>query len=112
MRFPNLNNTNYAKWAICMEVVLVHRGLWSMVWVPVSRFELDGMEKAASMIAAEVEVLKKKQDVSKMDEARAELILHVDDGQLSHMHSCDLLKIWETLEHLHCAARFTASLAL
>ncbi|KAG5633233.1 hypothetical protein DXG03_007960, partial [Asterophora parasitica] len=97
MHFPNLNDANYAEWAIRMEAVLVHQ---------------DGMEKAVLMITAEVEVLKKKRDVSKMDKACTKLILHVENGQLSHMHSHDPLEIWETLEHLHCAARFTTSLAL
>ena len=47
-----------------------------------------------------------------MDEARAERILCVEDGQLSHMRSQDPLEIWETLERVHCVAGFATSLAL
>ncbi|KAG5633599.1 hypothetical protein H0H81_006614, partial [Sphagnurus paluster] len=112
IRFPKLNDANYAEWVVRMEAALVRRGLWSIVRVHVSSFDEDGKEKAASMIAAELEVAKKKRDQTKMDEARAELILSVESGQLSHMRSRDPTEIWETLEHVHRAAGFATSLAL
>ena len=91
--FPNLNDSSYAEWSVWMEAVLVQRGLWSMVKIPISGVDANGGIKAVSTIAAEVESAMKKQDAGKMDEAHAEMILHVDDGQLSHMRSRDPLKI-------------------
>lgn len=83
-----------------------------MVSIAVSKVAGDGTEKDASTIAAEYEVLKKARVSTKMDEARAELILRVEDGQLSHMRSRDPLEIWQTLERVHRAAGFATSLAL
>ncbi|KAG5650534.1 hypothetical protein H0H81_011885 [Sphagnurus paluster] len=112
IRFPKLNNANYAKWVVCMEATLVRRGLWSVVCVHVLSFDEDGKEKATSTIAAELEVAKKKRNQTKMDEACAKLILSVESGQLSHMHSCNPTEIWETPERMHRAAGFVTSLAL
>lgn len=47
-----------------------------------------------------------------MAEAKAELVLRVEDGQLSHMHSHDPAEVWETLERVHRAAGFATSLSL
>lgn len=83
-----------------------------MVKIPISRVDTDGGVKAISMIVAKLESAMKRRDAAKMDEARMEMILHVDDGQLSHMCSQDPLEIWETLEHIHRAVGFATSLAL
>jgi hypothetical protein len=112
VRFPNLNDSNYAEWSVRMEAILVRQGLWSMVKIPISGVDADGEVKAVSTIAAELESVMKMRDAGKMDEARAEMILRVDDGQLSHMRSRDPLEIWETLERVHRAAGFATSLAL
>ena len=47
-----------------------------------------------------------------MAEARAEMVLWVDDGQLLHMCSEDPMEIWRTLWHVHHVASFATSLAL
>ena len=83
-----------------------------MVKIPISGVDAEGAVKAVSTIMAELEEAKKKRDAGKMDEARAEMILCVEDGQLSHMRSRDPLEIWETLERVHRAAGFATSLAL
>ena len=49
--------------------------------------DAEGEVKAISMIMAKLEDGKNKQDAGKMDEAQTEMILCVDDGQLSHMRS-------------------------
>lgn len=110
--FQRLGNDNYAEWAMRMEAVLTKRGLWSMVEVLVSRFNADGSEKTENEITAERVVKIAKRDVEKMAEARAELILRVEDGQLSHMTSRDPLVVWENLQRMHRAAGFATSLAL
>ena len=58
-----------------------------MVKIPISGVDAEGAVKAVSTIMAELEEAKKKRDAGKMDEARAEMILCVEDGQLSHMRS-------------------------
>jgi hypothetical protein len=112
IRFSRLNDSNYAEWSVRMEAVLICRGLWSFVKIYVPEITVDGTAKSASKIAEEYEALKKERDVSKMDEARAEMILRVEDGQISHMRSRDPLEIWETLERVHRASGFATSLAL
>jgi hypothetical protein len=106
--FAKLNNSNYIKWAIQIEAELVGIGLWSMVEV-----ELDNMVgKDAATIAAELAVKKSKWIPQKMAQAQAEIVLHVEDGQLEHMHDWDPMVIWETLQSVHQAHGFATSLAL
>jgi len=40
------------------------------------------------------------------------MVLQVENGQLSHMWLHNLIKVWDTLQHVHCAASFAMSLAL
>ncbi|KAJ7125744.1 hypothetical protein C8R43DRAFT_830390, partial [Mycena crocata] len=51
-----------------------------------------------------------KRDGTKMAEARAEMILRVEDGQLAHMTSRDPMVVWETLERTHRAPGFAMQL--
>ena len=60
VHFPNLNNSNYAEWSVQMEAVLVQRGLWSMVKIPISGVDADGQIKAILMIAAGLKSTMKK----------------------------------------------------
>src|SRR6202023_24965 len=107
IRLARLNDSNYAEWAVRMEAILVKKGLWSVV-----RVMVDEKGKTASTIAVEQQKKIAERDSAKMEEARAELILRVDDGQLSHMRCNDPMEIWETLERVHRAAGFATSLAL
>jgi hypothetical protein len=79
--FVKLNDSNYIEWSIRMEAELVRAGLWSMVEVHLDR--IDGKDPAT--IAAELAVKKSKRSPEKMAQAQAEIILHVEDGQLAHM---------------------------
>ena len=58
--FLNLNNSNYAKWSVQMEAILVKQGLWPMVKIPISGVDADGGVKAILMIMAELEEVKKE----------------------------------------------------
>ncbi|KAJ6605865.1 hypothetical protein B0H10DRAFT_1657796, partial [Mycena sp. CBHHK59/15] len=60
----------------------------------------------------ELETKVSKRNAQKMAEARAEMILRVDDGQLSHMRSRDPMEIWNDLRDVHRARGFATSLAL
>ena len=108
VRFHRLNDTNYVEWALRMEAVLVQSGLWSMI-----DLGIDPMGKDASVIAGEEAATKKNRTADKMNEARAAIVLRVEDGQLAHcLHSKDPKEIWEELESIHRAAGFATSLAL
>ncbi|KAJ7725563.1 hypothetical protein B0H16DRAFT_1332644, partial [Mycena metata] len=72
--FPRLNDTNYPEWALRMEADLIRKGLCAVVEVSV---DTDGKEPAD--IAKEVETKVSKRNAQKMAEARAEMILRVDD---------------------------------
>jgi hypothetical protein len=91
-----------------MEAYLIKKKLWKVVNVVLQT--VDG--KDAAMIEAELSALKKKRNNDAMEEARAELILHAEAGQLSHMRSRDPMEIWLTLQRVHRAAGFATSLAL
>jgi hypothetical protein len=108
VRFSRLNDSNYAEWAVRMQAILVRRGLWSQI----VNIVVDETGKDAATVAAEVEDLKKKRNAGKMDEACAEMVLRVEDGQLSHMRSGDPMEVWRTLRRVHLAAGFATSLAL
>lgn len=90
--FPCLGNSNYPEWAMCMEATLTKKGLWSVIEVLVGKVKSDSLEK----MKAERDNLIARQDVMKMAEAQAELILQVEDRQLSHMTACDPMVIGRT----------------
>ena len=106
-RFPRLNDTNYPEWALRMEAELIRKSLWVVVEVTV-----DSEGKAAEDIKKELETKLSKRNAQKMAEARAEMILRVDDSQLSHMRSRDPMEIWNDLRDVHRARGFATSLAL
>ena len=83
IRSACLKDSNYAEWAVHMQAILVCRGLWSQI----INIVVDETGKDATTVAAEIEDLKKKRSAEKMDEACTEMVLRVEDGQLSHMHS-------------------------
>jgi len=90
--FPKLNDGNYIEWAMRMEAKLICRNFWMMVKVIVNE---DG--KDVTTIQSEWSVKKSKRSAQKMAEVRSEMILHVEDRQLSHMHAWDPMEIWEML---------------
>ncbi|KAJ7364857.1 hypothetical protein DFH08DRAFT_681932, partial [Mycena albidolilacea] len=58
------------------------------------------------------ELKKSKRKAQKMVEARAEMLLRVDSGQLSHMWLKDPMEIWTNLRDVHRACSFATSLPL
>jgi len=107
-RFTRLNDANYAEWALRMEAVLIRKGLWLVVDVIVPNADA----KDDDTVELELQKLLKARTASKMAEARAELILRVEDSQLSHMRQSDPREIWLTLQRVHRASGFATSLAL
>ncbi|KAF7370043.1 CCHC-type domain-containing protein [Mycena sanguinolenta] len=95
-RFIRLGNANYPEWAMRMEAILIRRGLWDGI--------VEVLEERDKLITG--------RDAAKMAEARAELILRVEDGQLAHMTARDPMEVWQNLQRLHRAAGFATSLAL
>jgi len=91
-----------------MEAELVRKGLWTNVM----EILVDTEGKADANVKKEYETKLGKRSATKMAEARAEMILRVDDGQLSHMQSKDPLEIWMDLRDVHRARGFATSLAL
>jgi hypothetical protein len=106
--FVKLNDSNYVEWSIRMEAELVRASLWSMIEVVLDT--VDG--KDATTIAAELAAKRGKRSPEKMAQARAEMILRVEDGQLSHMRDRDPMVNWERLRSVHMAYGFATSLAL
>ncbi|RDX39352.1 hypothetical protein OH76DRAFT_1367607, partial [Lentinus brumalis] len=74
-RFPKLNDVNYVEWAMRMEADLVRRKLWDGI----VEITLDGDVQDPSQWQEEYEKKKMKRSVQRMNEARAEMIMQVDD---------------------------------
>jgi len=72
-----------------MEAKLICKGLWTNVIEII--MDTEGKEDAD--IKKEFETKLEKRSASKMAKARAEMILRVDNGQLSYMRSKDPLEI-------------------
>lgn len=112
-RFPKLNDSNYASWSIMMEAELIRKSLWTNIVEMVIDIEKKPDEKKTTdEIKAEFESMKSKRKSDKMAQARSEMILRVDPGQLSHMTSKDPMEIWEKLKNVHRGRGFATSLAL
>ncbi|KAK0501904.1 hypothetical protein EDD18DRAFT_1346473 [Armillaria luteobubalina] len=108
IHFPKLNDSNYATWSIMMEAELIRKGLWTGI----VEILVDGDGKTADEVEKEFLLKKTKQAASKMAEACAEMILHVDGDQLLHMILRDPMEVWEMLKSVHRARGFATSLAL
>src|SRR5215469_1805526 len=107
MRFPPLNDSNYSEWSMRMEAEFVRKGLWDMVFC-----EVVGEGKTLEQIAEEVERLKAKRNAKKMAEARAEMVMRAERGQLVHMRDRDPMIIWESLAKVHRARGLATRLVL
>ncbi len=107
-RFPKLSVGNFAEWRVMMEAELTRRRLWT----DIVEVEVDGDGKSESEILVELTTKLKGRDKQKMAEARAEMILRVDIGQLAHMDSKDPREIWGNLQTVHRAQGFATSLSL
>ena len=111
--FQCLNDTDYTEWSLRMEAILIHRGLWAMIHLEIDKLKADSMEKDMLMITLELKAALKVHTVTKMNKAWAKIILHLEDGQLSHcLWTNDLHAIWLILESIHHTAGFVTSLVL
>jgi len=97
-RFPLLGNGNYGEWSIQMEVELIWKGLWDMVFM-----EVDINGKSDDDVKAELQKLVAKRSAKKMAEVRTEIILHVEQDQLVHAREHNPKLIWEVLTRAHRA---------
>lgn len=79
----------------------------NIAFTTVQPVKTDGSVKTQDKIAAKFCLLLEAHDIEKMAEARVEIILYINDSQLSHMTSCNIFIIWQSLK-----SRFATSLAL
>ena len=104
--FALLNESNYSEWVIRMEAHLIRQGLWDQVV-----FEADaGLSDEDATKARDGWI--KKHTAKKMGEAHVEIILKVEDSQLSHVRDQDPKLVWEMLARVHIAQGFATWLAL
>lgn len=109
-RFPFLNDTNYVQWSIRIEAELIRKKLWFNI-VCVEDEPPDDVKTVEEMVSWRNAKLAKRSK-EKMSEARAELILRVEDSQLAHMESRDPWVVWEELKKIHVARGLASRLAL
>jgi hypothetical protein len=100
IRFPQLNHTNYAEWALRMEAILIRGGFWDLI---------TGDEK---LVEGESSVDKVKAFGKREAQCRAEIVLRVDDSQLPHMADRSPKVVWESLASVHRARGFGSRLQL
>lgn len=103
---PCLGHDNYSEWAIRMEAQLVRKKLWEVIMLDVSPpvTVMDEADWWRRQLA--------RRPKGKMEEARAEIILKLDDSQLSHARERDPKIIRDTLARAHVARGFATRLAL
>ncbi|KAF5367564.1 hypothetical protein D9758_003799 [Tetrapyrgos nigripes] len=112
-RFAKLNDSNYAAWSMHMEAELIRKELWTdVVEVMIDQVDDKGKPRKQEDIEADTTKRLNARLMTKMAQARAEMILRVEPGQLSHMHSKDPLVVWEDLKAVHRARGFAAFLSL
>ena len=105
--FPALNDSNWDSWYIRMQAHLIRKGLWFNI------IEVDSDPPEGTTDVAEWhEKQTKKRKKSKMEEARAEIVLKVEDLQLVHMRSLDPYEIMEALKRVHVACGLVTRMSL
>ena len=92
MKFARLNDSNYVSWSLQMEAELVRKDLWGWVSGELGMLEVIQEVPAAddgtpAVTKTQVKENAKERALAKKKwaEARAEIILCVEDSQLSHV---------------------------
>jgi hypothetical protein len=98
--FAKLDGNNYFEWKMLMEATLIRRGL--MEYVDGTKTTPLGSPNSKAV----------KDFLRKQAEARAEIVLHVETSQLSHVRDRNPAVIWTTLETVHRARGFATRLML
>jgi hypothetical protein len=98
--FSKLDEANYYEWRMLMEAILIRKGLKEYI---------DGTKKIPLGSPGSKAI---KDFVRKQAEARAEIVLHVETSQLSHVRDADPAVIWTNLETVHRARGFATRLML
>lgn len=118
-KFARLNDSNYVSWSLRMEAELVRKDLWGWVSGELGMPEVIQEAPAAENGTPAVTKTQVKENVKeralakkKWAEARAEIILRVDDSQLSHVTSADPAEIWDQLKLVHRARGFATRISI
>jgi hypothetical protein len=118
-KFARLNDSNYVSWSLRMEAELVRKDLWG--WVSGEWGMPEVIQEAAArddgtpaVTKAHVKENTKERALAKKKwaEARAEIILRVEDSQLSHVTYTDPAEIWNQLKLVHRARGFATRISI
>ena len=117
-KFSRLNDSNYVPWSLRMEAELVRKDLWEWAngeyGMPDEKEENDGTdgEPVVTKTQAKDRMKERASAKKKWAEARAEIILRVEDSQLSHVTSADPSVIWNQLKLVHRARGFATRISI
>ena len=112
-RFAKLNDSNYAFWSIRMEAELIRNDLWfNIIEMLVDRKDEKGVALSDAEFEARLQNALKGRSARTMAKSRAEMMLHVEQGQLAHMTSRDPREVWESLKEVHRPEGFATTVAL
>lgn len=119
MKFARLNDSNYVSWSLRMEAELVRKDLWGWVSGELGMPEVIQEAPAAedgtpAVTKTQVKENAKERALAKKKwaEGRAEIILRVEDSQLSHVTSADPAEIWDQLKLVHRARGFATRISI
>jgi hypothetical protein len=98
--FPKLDDSNYISWSTRMKAILIKKSYWPLV---------SGKETLTNSIQADADKL--AAFTQRQLEVCSELILAVEDSQLTHMDSDDPKVIWDELAKVHGARGLSTQLA-
>ena len=91
IHFPQLNHTNYTKWALHTEAILICGGFWDLI---TGDEGLDGSKADEGSVKA----FRKREA-----QCKVEIVLRVEDLQLPHMVDRSPMVIWKSLTNVHHA---------
>ena len=118
-KFARLNDSNYVSWSLRMEAELVRKDLWEWVSGECGMPEViqeapagDDGTPAVTKTNVKKNVEERALAKKKWAEARAELILRVEDSQLSHVTSANPAEIWSQLKLVHRARGFATRISI
>ena len=117
-KFARLNDSNYVSWSLRMEAELIRKDLWEWVSgeleMPEAIYEAPAEDGVPAVTKTQVKENAKERALAKKKwaEARAEIILRVEDSQLSHVTSASPAEIWNQLKLVHRARGFATRISI
>lgn len=96
-----------------MEAELIRHDLWfDLVEMLIDRKDAKGVAMTDAEFRLKFQAALDARSTRSMAKSRAEMMLHVEEGQLAHMSSRNPRVVWESLKEVHRPEGFVTTVAL